>query len=353
MRTLRAQMRKALIPAFLLLLGGAWQGIALVSSAVASHTPVPSSVTVAGSLQSELGCASDLDPTCAQTHLAYDASDDVWQGTFTLPAGSYEYKAALNNSWDENYGANAVQGGSNIPLNLAADPTSVKFYYDHKSHWITSNRNSIIAVAPGSFQSELGCAGDWDPGCLRSWLQDPAGNGIYTFTTTAIPPGSYEAKVAIDENWNENYGAGGVQDGPNIPFSVSPGAEVRLSYDAATHVLTITKSCPGGPPSLSVSVSPDTLFPANHQYVTVSATVNSSGTVDLLSVTSNEPDDAPGNADGKTVNDIVTVNDDTFLLRAERSKTGSGRIYTITYQGTDTCGGATTQSATVAVPVKS
>ena len=32
----------------------------------------------------------------------------MFQGTFTVPAGSYEYKVALNETWDENYGA----GGS-------------------------------------------------------------------------------------------------------------------------------------------------------------------------------------------------------------------------------------------------
>ena len=157
--------------------------------ASASHTPNPSSVTIAGSLQSELGCVGDWDPTCANTHLTYDAGDDVWQGTFSLVAGGYEYKAALNDAWDENYGLHAAPGGANIPLNQPADG-NVKFYYDHKSHWVTQSLNSVIAVAPGSFQSELGCSGDWDPGCLRSWLQDPDGDGIYTFETTS-PPGRY------------------------------------------------------------------------------------------------------------------------------------------------------------------
>src|SRR5512136_3021001 len=169
---------------------------------LASHTPPPSSVTIAGSLQSELGCAGDWDPSCAAAHLSYDATDDVWQGTWTVPAGAYEYKAALNDSWTENYGLHAAPGGANIPLNLGA-ATSVKFYYDHKSHWITDNQNSVIAVVPGTFQSELGCPGDWDPGCLRSWLEDPDGDGIYTFETTAIPAGNYEAKVASNESWNE------------------------------------------------------------------------------------------------------------------------------------------------------
>ena len=79
-----------------------------VPSALGSHTPPPTGVTVAGSLQSELGCAGDWDPACAATGLAYDAGDDAWQATFSLPAGSFEYKAALNGSWTENYGAHAV-----------------------------------------------------------------------------------------------------------------------------------------------------------------------------------------------------------------------------------------------------
>ncbi|HSK52286.1 MAG TPA: alpha-amylase family glycosyl hydrolase, partial [Clostridia bacterium] len=106
--------------------------------------------------------------------------------------------------------------------------------------WITDNKSSVIAVAVGSFQSEVGCAGDWDPGCLRSWLQDPDGDGTYEFVTTALPAGSYEAKVAIDEDWVENYGAGGVPGGPNIPFTVpAAGAQVTFRYNATSHVLTI------------------------------------------------------------------------------------------------------------------
>lgn len=218
------------------------------SHGVSDDAPLvqPASVTVAGSLQSELGCPGDWDPSCSATFLGFDVDDGVWQGVFNVPTGSWEYKAALNGTWDENYGVNAERDGPNIPLTLGAG-TDVKFYYDHASNWITDNQNSVIAVAPGSFQSELGCPGDWQPDCLRSWLQDPDGDGIYSFSTRDIPAGNYEVKVAHDESWNENYGAGGAQNGSNIAFSVpNTGALIVFTYDPVTHVLEIGGELPIG-----------------------------------------------------------------------------------------------------------
>ena len=104
-----------------------------------------------------------------------------------------------------------------------------------------------------------------------------------------------------------------------------------------------------------VSVSPDTLWPANHKYVDVTATVvvsdnfDPNPTVTLVSVTSNEPDN--GDDDGDTVDDIVIVDDFHFQLRAERSGIGTGRIYTITYRVTDACGNTAEASVTVTVPL--
>ncbi len=223
-----------------LVLLGALVWLAPLASANEADTSNPSSVTVAGSLQSELGCTDDWQPACAATHLDFDADDQVWEKTFTVPAGNWEYKAPLNDSWDENYGLHAQRDGANIPLNLGAEK-AVKFYYSHATHWITDNVNSIIAVAPGSFQSELGCPGDWQPDCLRSWLQDPDGDGIYTFSTSKLPAGSYEVKVAIGESWTENYGDGGVANGANIPFTVaSDCAETVFSWNSTTKVLTVS-----------------------------------------------------------------------------------------------------------------
>ena len=114
----------------------------------------------------------------------------------------------------------------------------------------------MIAVAPGSFQSELGCPGDWMPDCLRSWLEDPDGDGTYTFETTALPAGSYEGKVAINEAWDENYGKGGVPAATNIQFSVpADNTKVTFRYVAATHVLTVTVATPPGAPGFPGALS--------------------------------------------------------------------------------------------------
>ena len=71
-------------------------GVISPTPAFADHTSDPTTVTIAGSLQSELGCPGDWQPECASTHLAYDAGDGAWQATFSVPSGNWEYKAALN-----------------------------------------------------------------------------------------------------------------------------------------------------------------------------------------------------------------------------------------------------------------
>jgi len=112
--------------------------------------------------------------------------------------------------------------------------------------------------------------------------------------------------------------------------------------------------CELTPPTLEVSLSPNSLWPVTHKYVDVTAIVDAfddwdeNPLITLVSVISNEPDEGLG--DGDTPNDIVIVDDFHFRLRAERAGTGAGRVYTITYQATDACGNATQVSAVVTVP---
>jgi pullulanase len=213
----------------------------------------PAFVGLPGTHQSELGCSADWQPECEATALLYDAEDDIWQNTFLIqPANDQDnkgprYKVALDKSWSINYGLNAQNGGSDIPL-VVTEPTEVKFYYDHKTHWATDSFNSVIATVTGDFQSELGCTNDNDPGCLRSWMQDIDGDGVYVFTTSALPVGDYTALIAINESLDESYGAGGVLGKETIAFNVpNPNQEIYFGYNSLDHsVLVSSEGAPKG-----------------------------------------------------------------------------------------------------------
>ena len=198
-------------------------------------------VTVPGNHNSEMGCAGDWQPGCEAAKLTKRA-DGVYAGTFDIPAGDYEYKVAINGSWDLNYGAGGVLNGDNAKYSWAGGP--VTFYFDPRTNYFQSTAQGDIVVAVGSFQEEAGCQGDWKPDCLATWLQDPDGDGILTWTTTQLPTGSYEGKVAHDLSWDENYGADGVPNGANIAFSVTEGSATAFSYDPASHQLTIESAEP-------------------------------------------------------------------------------------------------------------
>ena len=135
-------------------------------------------------------------------------------------------------------------------------------------------------------------------------------------------------------------------------FAVTPSTV--LSNSAGFTIAT------SAPPTVACSVTPNTLSPPNHKLVQVTATVTVTPQVVgvatsfvLTSVTSNEPDEGLG--DGDMPNDIqgftIGTPDTTGLLRSERSGNGTGRIYTLTYTGTDAFGKSATGSCEVKVPL--
>ena len=86
----------------------------------------------------------------------------------------------------------------------------------------------------GSLMSELGCGGDWDEGCTATDMSRVGDTTAFALTKT-VPAGSYEFKVRLNGSWSENYGAGGVAGGPNIPLSLVAPAALTFSYDHTTH----------------------------------------------------------------------------------------------------------------------
>jgi N-acetylneuraminic acid mutarotase len=114
------------------------------------------------------------------------------------------------------------------------------------------------------------------------------------------------------------------------------------------------------PPALDVFTDPASLWPPNHEMVQVHIgwdvhdACDPQPEVSMISVTSGEPDDAPGNNDGATANDIqgadIGTPDTQLLLRSERNGQGLGRVYALTYRAIDRSGNAVPGLATVTVP---
>ncbi|HZW41008.1 MAG TPA: alpha-amylase family glycosyl hydrolase, partial [Agromyces sp.] len=113
---------------FALVVSGALAASAIaVIPGLAAAAEEPRTFALVGSLQSELGCPGDWAPDCAETELTATGTPGVYAAEFTVPAGDWEYKVAVNDTWDEAYGLNG--GGDNIPLTVGGD-TPVRVVFD-------------------------------------------------------------------------------------------------------------------------------------------------------------------------------------------------------------------------------
>jgi hypothetical protein len=106
------------------------------------------------------------------------------------------------------------------------------------------------------------------------------------------------------------------------------------------------------PPTISVTLSPATLWPPNDKLTSITATITAKDDYDpepeikLESITASET-----LADGDIQDAQLQTDDRSFSLAAKRDGNNmAGRIYTVTYSATDASGNKATASATVTVP---
>ncbi|MER2600127.1 MAG: pullulanase-type alpha-1,6-glucosidase [Caldilineales bacterium] len=196
-----------------------------VSHEIGAPEP-PLVVTFPGNWVAAAGLGNDWEPGNTQTQASDANEDGVWKFSATVPAGNYEFKATVGGSWAENYGVNGVADGPNVPF--TATGGEVVFYYDRSDNFVASRPNYIIPAVAGNFLSAVGGA-NWSPDNLKSWMKDPDGDGVYTWTVT-VPEGNWEYKVALNEGWSVAYPA------DNRPFTVpAGGAQVTFYYNNTTH----------------------------------------------------------------------------------------------------------------------
>jgi hypothetical protein len=219
---------------------------------------------------------------------------------------------------------------------------------------VTVRNTATNASTTQSFLIQVQEGGGGGGGCAPV-IVDIAAIGTVPFTTVH--------GELFDRQTNESLGEGEFPFGLFEDFALPAGQfRLELSVPAGYSVtpssfdidavcgqsinINATVQATAPPPTLTVASTPGSLWPPNHKMKTVSVSVSASpgATVELLSITSNEPgvaDDVAGAAFG--------TDDRTFQLRAERLGGGSGRVYTITYRATS-AGGTTTATTTVLVP---
>lgn len=203
---------------------------------VESEKPDYISVNIPGTAQTLLGCSADWSPDCSETALTL-GEDGLWRRTIALvPAGQYEAKVAINDTWDLNYGVDGTPNGDNIPYSVDKD-SSMMFVFDPKSNKLDIKIIEMVNIS-GTIQTKMGCDSDWSPNCVESALSF-IDNGTWDGTFD-IPAGNYEVKVTINGTWDINYGVNGKINGDNIPLNLDSDTDVTFTFDPATNLLTIS-----------------------------------------------------------------------------------------------------------------
>src|SRR5882672_6558847 len=299
-------------------------------------------------------------------------SSNPW---LTVDAG-----ANINVSWEDNtpgnrdiFFARSTDSGATFPtpVNLSADSGL------SLAAQIAADKNGNINVAwqdhtPGISQiffSRLPA----DVGANQPpTIVTPPANQTVTAGQTATFSVTASGTAPLSYQWQEN---GADISGATLASYTTPaataqdnGAQFRVvasnsAGKATSNPATLTvNSPPECSPTLRVSLSPNALWSPNHKLVQITATLEASDNCDanpavtLESITSNELDNGAG--DGDQPNDIQAGGGGpipfgtyvrSFLLRAERSGMGTGRVYTVNYMVRDASGNQSLTSAHVSV----
>jgi hypothetical protein len=259
-------------------------------------------------------------------------------------------EVALDEDGQATISAGDIDGGSYAP-----DGGSVALSID-KSHFTCADlgQNSVILTATDDEGAPGACTAivtvkDTIPPVLSGVPADA------TVQCDSVPsPASVTATDNCDTNVVPSFYQKRVDGSCTSNYTLSrtwTAADHLGNKSSATQIIQVVDTT--APVIQSIAAAPNVLWTANHKMVhvavTAKATDNCSRPVcKIASVTSNEP--VNGLGDGDTAPDWSITGDLTVDLRAERSGTGSGRIYTIAVTCTDACGNSSVGNTTVTVP---
>ncbi len=216
---------------------------------------------------------------------------------------------------------------------------------------------------------------------------DESGNKSSTSATFAIVDTASpvieligEATVTVEchSGTYMESGAVALDDCDSGPIEVIIGGDVVDVNTSGTYVVTynavddcgndanqVTRAVEvvdNTPPVITVGAMVE-IWPPNHEYrqfklsdLVVSVEDDCGGLLDvdevgtIISIYSDEPEDATGNGDGATTEDIVILGASSFKVRAEREGRGNGRVYGVTLEVVDGAGNKSTNTCYVGVP---
>jgi hypothetical protein len=262
----------------------------------------------------------------------------------------------------------ALTSGGNVytPGTWTNQPVDVTFSCDDDLSGVQSSAGSTT-LSEGADQSVTGTCAD-EAGNTAELsvedidvdLTDPEITVLLTSGGNPYTPGTW-TNQPVDVTFNCTDGLSGVASstGSTTLYEGAGQSASGVCTDNAGNSAELTVeeiNVDLTAPTCTCTLTPNQLWPANNKMVAVSANVtvsdSLSGTsVTLASVTSNEPDQVNN---GDPANDIqnwtVGSDDRSGQLRAQRLGSGTGRVYTITYEVTDGAGNSSTCSGMVVVP---
>lgn len=200
------------------------------SGAVVSGATIAAddNVVITGNLMSSNNLGKDWDAANYQGKLT-EYSNGIYEATFKLKASAtpYEYKFALNGTWDVSYGKDFAKGGSNISLNVTKDQ-DVTFRFDYKNQKIYDSINNpdqfkTKAILTGGLDKIFANGKAWDPSD-NNFALDYVGGGIYAKTFPVTTAGVLDYKVAYNGAWNNG------EVGSNVQATIPAGTTSITVY---------------------------------------------------------------------------------------------------------------------------